>query len=236
MPEARIVEAATAKTELRVFPRALPFESANRVSRRNPKAGMQRDLVALARDGDHDAFSSLAASSIGRLYGVARAILRDGARAEDVVQDALVLAWRDLPALRDVDRFDGWLYRLVVRAACREAQQARRRSIVELRVLPDDRAATAQFETSVADRDRLDRAFERLRPDHRAVVVLQHNLGLGLLEIADILEIPVGTAKSRLFRAMQALRSALDADDRDPAVANLPNAGGIGLHGPRSSD
>jgi RNA polymerase sigma factor (sigma-70 family) len=180
---------------------------------------MQRDLVALARDGDHDAFSSLAATSIATLYGVARVILGNIERAEDAVQDALVLAWRDIGGLRDIDRFDAWLYRLVVRACYRQAGRNRRRAAVELRLLPTDERESAGIESTVVERDRIDRGFRRLAPDQRAVLVLHHHLGLGLAEVAEILEIPVGTAKSRLFRAIQSIRSAIEADDRDPTVA-----------------
>jgi RNA polymerase sigma-70 factor (ECF subfamily) len=178
---------------------------------------VQRELVALAREGDHDAFSSLAAFSIAGLYRVARVILRNTELAEDAVQDALVLAWRDISALRDLDRFDAWLYRLVVRACYREARRERRRSVVELQLLPIDGPPSEGIQ-SVVDRDRIDRAFQRLGPDHRAVLALHFHLGLELAEVAEILEIPVGTAKSRLFRATRTIRSAMEADDRDPIV------------------
>ena len=167
---------------------------------------------------DHDAFSSLAAASIATLYGVARVILGDSVRAEDAVQDALVLAWRDIAALRDLDRFDAWMYRLVVRACYREAGRSRRRAVVELRLLPNDEPGFASIESSVVERDRIDRGFRRLAPDQRAVMVLHHHLGLALWEVADVLDIPVGTVKSRLFRAMQTIRAAIEADDRDTVV------------------
>jgi hypothetical protein len=77
---------------------------------------MQRELVERAMAGDHGAFAELARASIGRLYAAARLILRDDHRAEDATQEALVAAWRDLSALRDPDRFEAWLHRLLVRA------------------------------------------------------------------------------------------------------------------------
>jgi RNA polymerase sigma-70 factor (ECF subfamily) len=163
--------------------------------------------------GDHDAFSELARVSIGRLYAVARLILRDPHRAEDATQEALVAAWRDLSALRDPDRFDGWLHRLLLRACYREASRGRRRWTVETEVRESDGMApdaTADF----ADRDQLERGFRRLAPDQRAVIVLHHYLGLTLDETADALGVPPGTARSRINRAMGALRAALDADAR----------------------
>ena len=174
---------------------------------------MRRELVERAMAGDHDAFSELARVSIGRLYAVARLILRDPHRAEDATQEALVAAWRDLSALRDPDRFDGWLHRLLLRACYREASQGRRRWTVETEVREWDGMApdpTGDF----ADRDQLERGFRRLAPEQRAVIVLHHYLGLTLDETADALGVPPGTARSRINRAMGALRAALDADAR----------------------
>jgi RNA polymerase sigma-70 factor, ECF subfamily len=185
---------------------------------------MRRDLVALAREGDHDAFSSLAASSIAELYGVARVILGNRDRAEDAVQDALLLAWRDIAGLRDVDRFDAWLYRLLVRACYRYSGRDRRRIVVELRLLPSDEIESRGIESRIVERDRIDRGFRRLAPDQRAVLVLHHHLGLELHEVAEILDIPVGTVKSRLFRAIQTIRSAIEADDREAVVAKGQSA------------
>ncbi len=188
-------------------------------SRARPADVMQRELVALAREGDHDAFSSLAAASIDRLYGIARFILGDSERAEDAVQDALVLAWRDLAGLRDLDRFDAWLYRLLVRTCYRQAGRDRRRNVVEMRLLPTHDAQQPGVARPVVARDRIDRGLRRLPPDQRAVIVLHHHLGLEQVEVAEILGIPVGTVKSRLFRGMQSIRSAIEADDRDRVVA-----------------
>ena len=181
---------------------------------------VQRDLVAMAQEGDHDAFSELAARSIGRLYAVARLILRDADRAEDAVQDALVQAWRDIRAVRDPEKFDGWLHRLLVRACYRQAGRSRRRAVVELRSVREERGSEPTAgELSVADRDQIERGLRRLAPDQRAALVLHHYLGLALWEVAEILDIPVGTAKSRLNRATAAMRAALEADAREPAAA-----------------
>jgi RNA polymerase sigma-70 factor (ECF subfamily) len=175
---------------------------------------MQRDLAERARQGDHDAFTALVDGSIGRLYAVAFLILRDRDRANDAVQEALVAAWRDIRGLRDPDRIDAWFRRLVVRACYRQARADRRRTILELRVVPAEPPLSPSHELNVVDRDRLERAFARLGPDQRAVLVLHHYLGLPLFEVAETLDIPGGTAKSRLSRAIGAMRAALAADDR----------------------
>ena len=174
---------------------------------------MQRDLVEQARRGDHDAFAELAGAAISRLDSAAWLILRDAEQAKDAVQNALVRAWRDLPTLRDPDRFDPWLHRLLVRACIDEARRLRRhRADVEL--LHVDFHATAGHESAVADRDQLERGFVRLSPEMRAVIVLHHYLDLPLPEVAASLAIPLGTVKSRLHRALGLLRAALDADAR----------------------
>jgi len=174
---------------------------------------MQRDLVERARKGDHDAFAALAGAAISRLDGAAWLILRDQEQAKDAVQNALVRAWRDLPTLRDPDRFDAWLNRLLVRACIDEARRLRRHRL-NVQLTQIDLAAPERPESSIADRDQLERGFLRLDPEMRAVVVLHHYLDLPLPAVATALGIPVGTAKSRLHRVLGLLRAALDADAR----------------------
>ena len=179
---------------------------------------MRRDLVERAMAGDHGAFSELARTSIGRLYAAARLILRDDQRAEDATQDAFVAAWRDLSALRDPDRFDAWLHRLLIRACYREAGRGRRRWALELEVRTTPGSAPDPA-TDLADRDQLERGFRRLDADQRTILVLHYYLGLTLDEIADALAIPPGTVRSRLHRATLAMRAALVADAR-PTPSN----------------
>jgi RNA polymerase sigma-70 factor (ECF subfamily) len=173
---------------------------------------MRRDLVEKARGGDRDAFASLAAESIGRLFNLAQLMLHDRDLADDVVQETLVLAWRDLRGLRDLDGFDAWLHRVLVRSVYREANRERRRSTrtVQVRDIPSHQDAAREIE----DRDALDRGFLRLRPEQRAVLVLHHYLGFSDDEAADALAVPAGTIKSRLNRATSALRAELEADAR----------------------
>ena len=175
---------------------------------------MQRDLVERAMAGDHEAFSELARLGVRRLYAVARLILRDADLAEDATQEALFVAWRDLRALRDPDRFEAWLHRLLVRECYREARSGRRRTEVEGRV-PPIAYADAPGEMN-ALRDELERGLARLTVELRTALVLHHYLGYSLPEIGDALGIPTGTAKSRVHRATQLMRAALVADARLP--------------------
>ena len=174
---------------------------------------MQRDLVERARRGDRDAFSALAGPAISRLDGAAWLILRDTEQAKDAVQNALVKAWRDLPTLRDPDRFDAWLHRLVIRSCIDEARRSRRHHLdIELTTITSP--APENVESTVVDRDQLERGFLRLDPEMRALIVLHHYLDLPLPTVAAAMGIPLGTAKSRLHRAIGLMRAALEADTR----------------------
>ena len=174
---------------------------------------VDRELVIAAQRGDQVAFMDLVRARLDRLYGIARRILRDVDRAEDALQDALVIAWRDLPGLRDPERIDAWLRRLLINVCIRTAARERRRA-GNLRVLPIDGPAAPDDMLSIADRDQLERGFRRLPPDMRAILVLHHFLGYSPKEIAETLGIPRGTARSRLFNAHRAMRAALEADAR----------------------
>jgi RNA polymerase sigma-70 factor (ECF subfamily) len=174
------------------------------------------ELVVLAQHGDEEAFASLAVAVGNRLHAIAHRILRDADLADDATQQALLSIWRELPQLRDPARFDGWAYRVLVRACYSEGRKTRRWA-PNVRVLPLEDVDPRDGLTSIADRDQLERAFRRLSVEHRAVVVLHHYLDLPLEGIAESLGVPVGTVRSRLFYAMRALRAALDADARPVA-------------------
>jgi RNA polymerase sigma-70 factor (ECF subfamily) len=178
---------------------------------------MVRDLVEAAQRGDQAAFVDLVRLRGGRLLAIAHRILRDVDRAEDALQDALVIAWRDLPDLRDPDRFDAWVHRLLTNVCIAQAGRERKR-IANLYVLPVEDPAAPDELLSVADRDQLDRGFRRLSADERAILVLRHYVGYEPAEIAEVLGIPAGTVRSRLHHAHRAMRAALDADARAVAV------------------
>ena len=171
---------------------------------------MDRDLVEAARRGDREAFAVLVHQVSDSLYSVAYRILRDTGLAEDALQNALVLAWRRLPKLRDPDRFEAWVHRILIHACYDESQRTRswRTSVT---VLPIEGPGGPDELSSIVDRDELERAFLRVPVEQRAVFVLHHYLGLPLVEVADVLGIPAGTARSRLHYALAGLRTALTA-------------------------
>jgi len=171
----------------------------------------QHGLVERARRGDRHAFAELVRASGARLDATARLILRDPELAQDAVQETLIRAWRSLPGLRDPDAFDHWLHSLVANA-CLDLMRKRRRRVVEVELTDLHDAPTTDAVERIADRDLLDRVLARLEPDARAVVVLHLYLDLPLPQVADMLGIPVGTAKSRLHRSLGAMRSAVSID------------------------
>ena len=174
---------------------------------------MDRDLVVRAMGGDRDAFSRLVTARIARFDAIARLITRDPERAKDAVQEAFARAWRDLPALRDPDRFDAWLRRLLVNACTDEMRRAKHRTF-EVELTDIHHPAVADSAIAVADRDALERGFRRLDPEQRSLIVLYYYLDLPLPDIAAALRLPEGTVKSRLHRARSSMRAALDADAR----------------------
>jgi RNA polymerase sigma-70 factor (ECF subfamily) len=176
---------------------------------------VERALIERATQGDRDAFDVIMTNVVDRLFAVARLILRDADRAEDAVQETLVACWRGLPSLRDPERFDAWLRRLLLNHINDEYSRQRRQraTIAVLRLEPSH----ADGSSELATRDLLERGFRRLSVDHRTVIVLRFYLDLSIEETAVSLGIPAGTAKSRLHYATEAMRHALEADTQ-PSV------------------
>jgi RNA polymerase sigma-70 factor (ECF subfamily) len=177
-------------------------------------------LVVRAQGGDRDVFEQIVNVSFDRCLGVAMRLLRDSALAEDAVQQTMINVWRDLPRLRDPARYDAWSYKLLVRACYAEYKKAPRwMPAIETGMASEPR--TGDGVGAVIDRDQLERGFRRLSMSHRAVVVLHHYLDLPLDEVGRVLDLPTGTVKSRLHRALAEMRAALETDARpaEPEMA-----------------
>jgi RNA polymerase sigma-70 factor (ECF subfamily) len=175
-------------------------------------------LVRRASGGDQAAFEVLMRAVGDRLLATARKILRDPDAAEDAVQQAVILAWRLLPRLRDPERFDGWLYKILVSCAYAEAKRNRRYA-AHVEDLTREPAAGDEADER-AQRELIEHAFGVLTPAHRAIVVLHYFVGLPLTEVAAIVGVQPGTARSRLHYALRSLRSAVEAADR-PILTEL---------------
>jgi RNA polymerase sigma-70 factor (ECF subfamily) len=180
--------------------------------------GMDPALVAQAQQGDQQAFEALAGAAHPRLYRVALGVLQDSETAEDATQQALIAIWRYLPRLRDPSKFDGWSYRLLVRACYGEAKRVPK-WLPESAMTGDREPVASDDFRGVMQRDQLERGFRRLSVEHRVVIVLRYMLDLPLEQVAEALDVPVSTLTSRQRRALDALRAALDADDRVKAPA-----------------
>jgi RNA polymerase sigma-70 factor (ECF subfamily) len=171
---------------------------------------MDPAVVERARGGDREAFASLVGQISDPLYAVAFRILRETGSAEDALQNALIAIWQQLPRLRDVERFEAWAQRILVHACYAEFRR-RRQFAANVRVIDMHRSDAADGSRLLADRDELERAFRKIPVDQRAVFVLHHYVGLPLVEIAETLGIPAGTARSRLHYATQSLRTVMAA-------------------------
>jgi RNA polymerase sigma-70 factor, ECF subfamily len=150
------------------------------------------------------------------VYRLTFAILGNEADATDAAQETFVAAWRNVRRLRDPDRFDAWLQRVAVNTARMTHRARRRRAVREIPASDVSGASRIPAMPTVEDEAIvLDRALERLPVEQRAILVLHHLEGRAVAEIADILEVPVGTVKSRLHTARQALHAAIDTVRRD---------------------
>jgi len=184
------------------------FRDARRLGER-----VDDQLVVRAQGGDRDAFERIVNLSFDRCHAVARRLLRDSQLAEDAVQQAMINVWRDLPRLRDTTRYDAWSYKLLVRACYAEFKRAPKWFPGIDADSPREPRSGDDY-GAVLDRDQLERGFRRLSMDYRAVIVLHHYLDLPLDQVGAALDIPVGTVKSRLHRALDEMRAALEADTR----------------------
>jgi RNA polymerase sigma-70 factor (ECF subfamily) len=170
------------------------------------------ELVVRAKAGDRAAFERIALESSDELYAIATGILRDREAAADALQNALVHIWQDMPTLREPDRFAAWARRVLVNR-CYQIIRARRRWPVPVSISPVD-AVVGDAERELGTRDEIERAFARLSPEQRAVVVMHYFRDRPQDEIAESLGISVGTVKSRLHHAKRLIRAAIEADAR----------------------
>ena len=174
-----------------------------------PVPGVRDELVARARRGDREAFALLIEPRALGMVRTARAILNSDSDAHEAVQETLIAAWIGLPRLRDDHRFDAWLARVLLNQ-CRESIRRRGR-VREIHVEGLEPAAPDIAEASVTQAAIL-RAFDRLSVEERHILALRHLHDLPVAIIAEQLDIPVGTAKSRLWTARRSLERALEAE------------------------
>ena len=174
-----------------------------------------RSLADRARHGDLDAFEELMHARVDAIYRLSYAIVGDEADARDATQETFIGAWKRLRELRDPERFDAWLQRIAVNSARMTLRARGRRRVREIPsgdVAALAVAADGAVTTVRSDAALLDAALDTLPTDQRTILVLHHLEGHGVAELAAILEIPVGTVKSRLHTARRTLQDALAAE------------------------
>ena len=176
-------------------------------------------LVAASQAGDRDAFDALIQPRLARIVRLALSIVRNESDARDAVQEACLHAWTELPRLRDPDRFEAWLWRIVINRCRTTIRTRNRRAVREVAVdqLPPSVEVTdtkRPIGEELTTLDALRRAIGRLDADRRALLVLHHVEHRPVVEIAELLGIPEGTAKWRLYAARQALEKAIAEEDR----------------------
>jgi RNA polymerase sigma-70 factor, ECF subfamily len=174
---------------------------------------MDTTIVPTDADAPTDAstFEALIGPWVNEMYRAAAAIV-GAADARDVTQEALVDAWRGFARLRDRDRVRTWLHAIVVNRSRKHLRARRSRPrFVSVTRWPerneDDRS------TVLAERDRLDRAFESLPADQRIALALHYTIDLSVPQVAAVLSVPDGTVKSRIHAGVERLRAALVAED-----------------------
>ena len=166
-------------------------------------------LVLLIREGDRQAGERLAARWYPRLLRTARRLIGDADAAEEIVQDTWFAIVRGLPRLKDPSRFPAWSFSIlrrtcvdVIRSNTRDRAQKANAAVMQAT------CTEARGETMTA----LDQAFAGLSPEHRLAAILYFGEGLRLAEIATATDVPLGTAKSRIFYARRQLKAALEGD------------------------
>lgn len=166
-------------------------------------------LVAVARDGDLDAFETLVRRHTATVYAHALRFFGDPAAAEDVVQEVFIKVYRSMDTFDERSRFSTWLYR-VTRNTCLDHVRAGKRR--PMPVDPLDVAATAPGDLSdtVALSISLEQALRALAPEDRDAFSAIGIFGLSYPEAAEVLGVPVGTVKSRVFRARRSLAATLN--------------------------
>jgi len=198
-------------------PDAIGYEATSEVASVTEATVDQRQLVERARQGDHDAFAELARAAVVRLDRAARLVLRDPELARDAVQDGLIRAWRDLPGLREPDKFDAWLHRLIVNS-CLDLARRRKRRVIEVELTEINTPLLQDHSGDSEARELVDSVLRRLDERERAIVVLHYYLGMPLTDVSAALGIPLGTVKSRLHRALGSMRVAMADDASTTAV------------------
>ncbi len=183
----------------------------------SPGSNDTGELVRALRQGDEEAFATLVRRHQGRIYNLAYNYVKDEEEAKDLTQDIFITVHRTLPSLRDENKFSAWLYQLALNHCRNRYKRLQRRGFFRSRSLddPDSPLHLTSGETPEGllgqqDQDRLVReAIAALSEAEKEIIILRDIEGLAYDEIGEVLEIPLGTVKSKLNRARLALKERL---------------------------
>ena len=173
------------------------------------KPTMELDTTAAVTDDREQAFVAFVESRLGAHYRIAAVILGDPVDAQDAVHDAFERAWRARPSLRDMDRVDAWVGRIVVNECRDRLRQRNRRPVTDISEHLTDTLAAPDQLGSAADRDEIGRAFAALNADQQIAVALRFYADLTVDQIAQRVGAPAGTVKSRLHHALAIMNAEL---------------------------
>lgn len=198
----------------------------------SPDEQADREIVAAIRSGDASAWTDLIERYQGRVFAICFRMVRDRELASDLTQDTFIKVIKGLDSFDERARLSTWLYRVTVNVCLSKLRSEKLRRHASLEAMagagdPDSRseirfAQSREPEAELGieqdeDRLRVVRALGALSDEHRAILTLRDGRGLEYEQIAEVLDIPIGTVRSRLFRARAALRAALESDDtQDP--------------------
>jgi RNA polymerase sigma-70 factor (ECF subfamily) len=177
------------------------------------EGAVERELVLAARMGDEAAFARLIEAEAPCIYRAVLAVVQSPEDAQEVIQDASIRAWRQLGGLREVDKWPAWFRRIAVRQAIDRANRQGRKRLHEIDLDSMDVEPARDPSSGWADRVAVMSALRQLPPDDRVLLGLRFGADLEVADVAAALNIPLGTAKSRLHRALGRLAAAMGDED-----------------------
>jgi RNA polymerase sigma-70 factor, ECF subfamily len=175
----------------------------------------ERELVERCRAGDERAFQELVDRYKGLVFALVARTVQDRARAEDLAQDVFLRVHRGLPYFRGEARLSTWIYRIVANVCAQSRSRAGPVSIDDEQVRAQVATSTASEDRRFGDlelRDRLEKAIARLPPNYRLLIAAHYLEGIQYEELAESMQMPLGTVKTQLHRAKQQLRRMLETD------------------------
>jgi RNA polymerase sigma-70 factor (ECF subfamily) len=195
----------------------------------SPPVPGDRELLERARRGDGDAFGLLVVRHQDRIYTAVLRFCGDAEDARDIVQRAFLNAWRRIDSFKGDSAFSTWMYRIAFNESVSFRREGGRLRQVEPGAEPADDRRPGDRLDSDENRAKVQEALGRLDPDDRKIIILKELDERSYDEIAEILEIPKGTVRSRLFRAREALREELKIVLKTPepgSIESRPRGGG----------